>query len=90
MPQLVINGAITQFDKGILSDSTNFDIDAEFGRGRGDTDLRYDQDRSNDLSQIALDLSVFKYKDRAYLSGVATQNKIEIDAEIYNILVSKL
>ena len=78
MPQLVINGAITQFDKGILSDSTNFDIDAEFGRGRGDTDLRYDQDRSNDLSQIALDLSIFKYKDRAYLSGVATQNKIEI------------
>jgi len=78
MPHLVINGGITQFDKGLISKSNNFDIDTEFGSGRGDTDLRFDHDRSDDLSQIALDLNVFKYQDRTYLSGVATQNKIEI------------
>ncbi len=78
MPQLVIDGAVTQFDKGVLSKSSNFDLDLEFGSGRGDTDFRYDQDRGDDLSQIALDLSIFRYKDRTYLSGVATQNKIEI------------
>ena len=78
MPQLVIDGAVTQFDKGILSKSSNFDLDLEFGSGRGDTDFRYDHDRGDDLSQIALDLSIFKYKDRSYVTGVATQNKIEI------------
>ena len=78
MPQLVIDGAVTQFDKGILSSSSNLDLDLEFGRGRGDSDFRYDHDRGDDLSQIALDLSVFKYKDRSYITGVATQNKIEI------------
>jgi len=78
MPHLVINGAVTQFDKGIISESNNFDIDGEFGGGRGNTDLRFDNDRSDDLSQIALDLNVFKYQDRTYLKGVATQNKIEI------------
>jgi hypothetical protein len=78
MPQLVIDGAVTQFDKGILSQSSNLDVDLEFGAGRGDTDFRYDHDRGDDLSQIALDLSVFKYKDRSYITGVATQNKIEI------------
>lgn len=78
MPDLVINGAITQFDKGILSKNTNYDLDAEFGSGRGDTDFRYDNDNSDDLSQIALDLNIFKYQDRRYVTGVATQNKIEI------------
>jgi len=78
MPHLVINGAVTQFDKGIISESNNFDIDGEFGGGRGNTNLRFNNDRSDDLSQIALDLNVFKYQDRTYLKGVATQNKIEI------------
>ena len=78
MPQLVINGAITQFDKGVYSKGYDFDVDAEFGRGHGDTDFRYNRDRSDDLSQIALDLTIFKYLNRTYLPGVATQNKIEI------------
>jgi|GEM_PF-2263081 len=78
MPELVINGGVTQFDKGKISTSDNFDIDAEFGGGKGDTDVRYDNDKSDDLSSIALDLNMFKYKDRTYLSEVATQNKIEI------------
>jgi len=81
MPELVINGSITQFDKGYISESRNFDLDVEFGAGRGDTDTRFDHDRSKSLSQIAMDLNVFKYKDRSYVSGVATQNKIVISRE---------
>ncbi|CAA6812284.1 MAG: Unknown protein [uncultured Sulfurovum sp.] len=81
MPELVINGSITQFDKGYISESQNFDLDVEFGSGNSDTDSRFDHDRSKSLSQIALDLNVFKYKDRSYVSGVATQNKIVISRE---------
>ena len=77
MPDLVINGAITQFDKGILSKNDNRDFDAAFGPRRN-SDLRFTNDNSDDLSQIALDLNVFRYQDRSYVSGVATQNKIEI------------
>lgn len=78
LPQLVINGGITQFDKGTFSKSANFDIDVEFGSDSRESDLRADRDRSTSISQIALDLSVFRYKDRMYLPGVATKNKIEI------------
>ena len=78
MPQLVIDGAITQFDKGVLSKSSNLDLDLEFGAGRGDSDFRYDHDRGDDLSYIALDLNIFKYKDRSYITGAATQNRIEL------------
>ncbi|CAA6814285.1 MAG: Unknown protein [uncultured Sulfurovum sp.] len=78
LPQLVINGGITQFDKGISSKSANFDVDVEFGSDSRESDLRADRDRSSSISQIALDLSVFRYKDRMYLPGVATKNKIEI------------
>jgi len=81
MPELVINGSITQFDKGYISNSRNFDLDVEFGGGRGATDTRFDHDRSKSLSQIAMDLNIFKYKDRSYISGVATQNKIVISRE---------
>jgi len=78
IPQLVINGGVTQFDKGIISTSDNFDIDAEFGGGDWRTDARFNHDNSDSFSQIALDLSIFRYKDRTYLSGVASKNKIEI------------
>ena len=81
MPELVINGSITQFDKGYISNSRNFDLDLEFGAGTGDTDTRFDHDRSKSLSQIAMDLNIFKYNDRSYVSGVATQNKIVISRE---------
>jgi len=78
MPQLVISGAITQFDKGIISKSKNFDLDLDFGGGDWQTDGRFNTDKSDSFSQIALDLSVFRYLDRTYVSGVATTNKIEI------------
>lgn len=78
IPQLVINGGVTQFDKGIISKSNNFDLDLEVGGGDWRTDGRYNNDKSNSFSQIALDLSVFKYKDRTYVAGAATKNKIEI------------
>lgn len=78
MPELVIDGAITQFDKGILSENINIDFDAEFGKGKGDSDFRMDHDRGDTLSQIALDLNVFTYDDRSYIAGSAVHNKIEI------------
>ena len=77
-PQLVINGAVTQFDKGIISKSRNLDFDLEFGGGDWRTDSRFNHDNSDSFSQIALDLNMFRYKDRTFLSGVATSNKIEI------------
>jgi len=77
-PELVIDGAITQFDKGIISKNTNFDLDGAFGRGDGDSDLRMTHDRGDSISQIALDLNVFTYEDRNYIAGAATHNKIEI------------
>ncbi len=78
MPQLVISGGITQFDKGILSESDNFDIDAEYRGGSDLTNLRGSRDNSKSYSQIALDLNVFQYQNRIYLPGVASKNKIEI------------
>lgn len=78
MPQLVIAGGITQFDKGIMSESDNLDIDAEYRKGADLSNLRASRDNSNSLSQLALDLNVFQYSNRIYLPGVATKNKIEI------------
>jgi len=78
LPDLVINGAVTQFDKGIISKSSNIDVDAQFGRAKGNTDMRMAHDRSDDISQITLDLNVFKYDDRKFIDGAVTSNKIEI------------
>jgi hypothetical protein len=78
LPQLVINGAVTQFDKGIISKSENKDFDLEFGGGNWESDGRFSTDNSDSFSQIALDLNIFRYSDRSFVSGVATSNKIEI------------
>ncbi len=78
IPQLVITGGVTQFDKGIISTSNNFDLDVDVGGGDWQTDGRFNTDKSDSFSQIALDLSMFQYQNRIYVSGVATTNKIEI------------
>jgi len=78
LPDLVINGAVTQFDKGIINKSSNIDVDAQFGKAEGSTDMRMARDRSDDISQITLDLNVFKYDDRKFIAGAVTSNKIEI------------
>jgi len=78
IPQLVINGAVTQFDKGIISKNRNIDFDLEFGGGDWRSDSRFSMDTSDSFSQIALDLNIFRYSDRSFISGVATSNRIEI------------
>ncbi|MCK4440424.1 MAG: hypothetical protein KAU90_00365, partial [Sulfurovaceae bacterium] len=78
LPEIVIDGAITQFDKDIISDDSNFDTDAEFGKGIGHTNIRANHDSGDSISDIALDLNAFTYDDRAYIAGAATHNKIEI------------
>ncbi|HHB94626.1 MAG TPA: hypothetical protein ENK88_05745 [Campylobacterales bacterium] len=78
LPEIVIDGAITQFDKDIISTDSNFDTDADFGKGEGQTNIRINHDSGDGITTIALDLNAFTYEDRAYISGVATHNKIEI------------
>jgi len=78
LPGLVINGAITQYDKGIYSTRKGLNTDVEAGKGQGSTTFMGELDNSVARSQIAIDLKVYKYYDRTYLFGIATQNKIEL------------
>ena len=49
-------GALTQYDKNILSQSSSFRIGINFGRGEGETDLDADYTDSNSKSVLATDL----------------------------------
>ncbi len=78
LPDLVINGAITQYDKNFISNSKGLNVDVEAGKGKGATTFMGELNNDVSKSQIAIDLKVYKYFDRSYLSGIATQNKIKI------------
>jgi len=49
-------GAITQYDKDILSTSSSFKIGVNFGKGEGETDLDADYTDSKSKSILAVDL----------------------------------
>ena len=51
-----VSGALTQYDKDVLSQSSSFRLGINFGRGEGETDLDEDYSNSNSNSVLAVDL----------------------------------
>jgi len=76
LPDLVINGAITQYDKTMIMQTNSLNL--EDLKGKNSTTFISGFGKNFITSKIAIDLKIYKYSDRTYLSGIATQNKIEL------------
>lgn len=74
LPQIVIEGAITEHDKDIVS--KNKGAEAEAMAGLADGGAHYDTDAS--VSRLAMDLHLADYKKQAYFPGVQAINAINI------------
>jgi hypothetical protein len=72
LPDLLVKGAITEFDKDMLEKKFEAEADAEIGRTR----LGASHDRGSSGGQVALDLQVVAYQTQQIIPGVQTSNKI--------------
>ncbi len=78
LPDIVISGAITEYDKNVIERKKGLNIDLAFGEGKGDTDVGFSQDYSKSNTKISLDLQLLNYSTMTMFPGIQTQNSIII------------
>ncbi len=76
LPDIVISGAITEFDKDVYKKNRGLNADFAFGNGKGDTDIGYSQSSDKSNTKIALDLHLLNYKTMTMFPSLQTQNSI--------------
>jgi hypothetical protein len=74
----ILSGAITQFDKDILSTSDTFQVSVNFGGGEGETDINKDYTDSTSKSILAVDL-ILSHKHRGLV--YKSSSKIDINTK---------
>lgn len=74
LPDLLVKGAITEFDKDMLEKKFEAEADLELPNGRAG--LGASHDRASSGGQVALDLQVVAYQTQQMIQGVQTSNKI--------------
>lgn len=78
LPNLVIAGSITEFDKDIEADVTSIDLDLLVGGGSTETDIGFGADRSMKLSRVVIDIHLLDYDTHSVIPGAAVSNTIHV------------
>lgn len=74
LPDLLVKGAITEFDKDMLEKKFEAEVDYELPNGR--SSIGASHDRGSSGGQVALDMQVVAYQSQQIIQGVQTSNKI--------------
>ena len=82
----VLSGAITQFDKEVLSTSSSFQIGANFGGGEGSTNANTDFSDSTSKSILAADF-ILSHKHRGLVHKSSSQVSIHARNEANNFAI---
>ncbi len=78
LPNLVIAGSITEFDKDIDAVENDLDLDLLLDRGKPDTNTGLGYSNSKKMSRITLDLYLLDYKTHAVIPGVSITNTVNV------------
>jgi len=78
IPDILVSGAITEYDKDVFQQKREFKGDAEFGKASGATTAHAGYDADAGGGRMALDLRVIAYRSQQIISNVQTSNKIDI------------
>lgn len=78
LPNFVIEGSITEFDKDFETWKRSKEADLLVGGGRSETDIGFGREGAKRISRIVLDLHMLDYASHAVIPGVATTNSIHV------------
>lgn len=77
-PDVLITGAITEFDRAIGSAGKGANARATIGGGRGQTDLSWDRKAATTLSDLSLDLNLVDFSTQTMIPRVQAANTIRV------------
>jgi hypothetical protein len=78
VPDILITGAITQFDRSVASAGKARDLGFLFGGGRGETSGTANQKSSVTLSKLGLDFNVVDFKTQTMIPRVQAVNLMTV------------
>lgn len=83
LPDVLITGAITQFDRALASAGRANDADVTFGSGRGETDAAFERKATSTLSDLTLDLNLVDFTKQVMLPKMQAANTIRVLNETF-------
>lgn len=78
IPNIILTGAITEYDKDVFQEKREYKADGQFGKGTGETTMSAGYDADAGGGRIALDLRVVAYRTQQVITNAQTSNKIDI------------
>ncbi len=78
LPDIVLNGGITEYDKDTDKVSSGANAGIGFGQASGQGNLDVSRSNSDSTSSIALDLQLYRYSDTSAIQGTQSSNSIKI------------
>jgi curli biogenesis system outer membrane secretion channel CsgG len=82
LPQIVLSGGITEFDKDLIEKSRELKSDVNIQKGDFGSNYSHDggaaYDAESSISRITLDLQLLDYRTQAYMPGIQAINSANI------------
>lgn len=78
MPDFLITGALTEFDRAISGAGRANSLSISFGSGKGNTDLGFDKRSTAIFSALALDLNLVSFSTQQMLPRIQASNVIKV------------
>lgn len=78
MPDYLITGALTEFDRALSGAGRSNSASVEFGKGRGETVIGADVKRTAILSALALDLNLVSFSTQQMVPRIQASNVIKV------------
>lgn len=78
MPDFLITGALTEFDRAISGSGRTNNASIEFGGGRGKTDVGVEFERSAIISALALDLNLVRFSTQQMVPRIQASNVMKV------------
>ena len=78
MPNYVITGALTEFDRALSGAWRSNNLSLNFGKGRGETDAGADWKRTAILSSLGLDLNLVNFSTNQMMPQMQSANVMKV------------
>ncbi|MDR3089446.1 MAG: hypothetical protein LBU39_06475 [Desulfobulbaceae bacterium] len=78
LPNLVVAGSITEFDKEVETSGSDANLDAILDRGEPDTNVSAEFSNGKKMSRVTLDLYLIDYRTHVVIPGASVTNTVNV------------
>lgn len=83
LPNVLITGAITEFDRALSSAGKGSNVNLSVGGGRGRTDAAFERKATSTLSDLSLDLNLVDFEKQVMIPRMQAANTIRVLNQTY-------